>query len=122
MSKRLYKSLTRAWSWLPLEATVEVGEDPNTADPWVAEEAVMLVVNGAVATMEATAEAGEAAMATEAMAMEAMMVPMLGVMAEVIILPKLREVKLVVVLAALEVVQVGEQVAEGCKGKNLIEN
>ena len=100
------------------------------ADQWEAAEAAMPEVNGVAATMEATAEpeAGVEAMETLDMVMEATKEAMAGVMvAEVIILHKLREVKLVVILAALceveEVVkEVGEQevAAEGCKGKNLI--
>ena len=104
----------------------EVG-DLNMADQWEAAEAAMPEVNGVAATMEATAEpeAGVEAMETPDMVMEATMEAMAGVMAEVIILRKLREVKLVVILAALcevEEVKVGEQevAAEGCKGRNLI--
>lgn len=89
-------------------------------DPWEAAEEVTPEVNGAVAMMEATAEAG--AMAAVMVAIMEATISMVGAMAEGIILPRLREVKLVVILAALEEVEVGEQVAEGCKGKNLIEN
>ena len=96
-----------------------------------ATEVAMEATEVAMERTEAPLEATDAAMvATEAaiVVMEATKEAMAGVMvAEVIILHKLREVKLVVILAALceveEVVkEVGEQevAAEGCKGKNLI--
>merc|ERR1719445_2517032 len=106
-----------------MEAAMEVG-DLNTEDPWEAVVADMPEVNGVAATMDmAEPEAGVEAMVT-LMVMEATKEAMVEDM-EVIILHKVREVKLVVLLADLceeDQKEVGEQevAAEGCKGKNLI--
>lgn len=99
------------------------GADPNTADPWAAmAEAVEATKAMEAALTAATAEAGVEAMATVAfMAVMTRATAEVMEVTEVILHKGALEVKLVVVLAAsCEAPEVGVEVVEACKGKNLI--